>query len=229
MRRRSFYLAIAIVLFLLGGTGTVLVSLVRYEPAFYLRAAMPPGKERQRLADACTNEFTNQLLDGVFNKRTWEGRFTPEQINSYFAEDFLTKHTLENPLPSGISEPRLSLAEDRIRLGFRYGTGLWSTVVSLDLRVWLVVKEPNVVALEFESVHAGALPISAQSILERVTAVAQQQNIEVNWYRRVGHPVVLLRFAGSNPMSLLELLELRPGMLRVKGRSLDGAQRASAN
>jgi hypothetical protein len=229
MRRRSFYLAIAIVLFLLGGSGTAVAFLIRYEPAFYVRAAVPAGKERQQLSDACTSEYINRLIDGVYNKHQWEARFTQEQINSYFAEDLLTKHSLENPLPSGISEPRLSLAEDRIRLGFRYGTGLWSTVVSLDLRVWLVVKEPNVVALEFESVHAGALPISAQSILERVTAVAQQQNIEVNWYRRVGHPVVLLRFAGSNPMSLLELLELRPGMLRVKGRSLDGAQRASAN
>jgi hypothetical protein len=221
----------AIGLLLLGGTVAALVVLVRHEPAFYTRAELPPGERRQKCSGDFTRVFTSQLIDGIVNKRQWDARFTEEQINSYFAEDFLTNHNVENPLPPGVSEPRIALDADRIRLGFRYGTGAWSAVISLDLRVWLVRKEANVVALEFKGLHAGALPISAQSILDWVTDMAEQQNIEVTCYRRDGHPVILLRFEAdrSNPTFLLQQLELRPGMLRIIGRSLDGVQRASSS
>src|SRR5216684_1926808 len=201
MKYKSVILAVGIVLLLLGGTGTGLVLLVRHEPAFYVRAAVPPGEYRMECSADFIREFSKKLIDGIVNKSQWNARFTDEQINSYFAEDFITKHNVENPLPEGVRDPRVALESDIIRLGFRYGKGSWSTVISLDLHVWLVRKEPNVVALEFKALHAGALPISAQSILERVTEMAQQQNIEVTWYRHQGHPVVLLRFEAdrSNP------------------------------
>jgi hypothetical protein len=230
MSRKSLFLAIGIVLFLLSGTGAVLVVLLRHEPAFYRRAAVPPGPERSKHSDDFVRVLTNNLWNGILSKKSWEARFTEEQINSYFAEDFLTKHSAENPFPPGVSEPRVALDADHIRLGFRYGSGFWSTIISLNLRVWLVHREPNVVAVEFESLSAGAVPCSAQSILERVTDIAQQQNIEVNWYRRAGHPVVLLRFQADqkSPTFLLHRLELRPGILDIVGRPVDERQRAQA-
>jgi hypothetical protein len=228
MRYKSVLLAIAIVLLLVGGTGTALVVLVRHEPAFYTRAEVPPGKHRMDCSGDFIREFYAKLIGGIYDKREWDARFTDEEVNSYFAEDFITKHYVENPLPQGISQPRVALNPDGIRLGFRYGSGAWSTVISVDMRIWLVTKEPNVVAMEFKGLYAGALPISAQSILEAVTEMAQQQNIEVTWYRHEGHPVVLLRFAAdqNNPSFLLQRLELRPGKLRIAGRSLNGVQRA---
>jgi hypothetical protein len=230
MRYKSLLLAVAIAVVLLGGTGFGLVLLLRHEPAFYVRAAVPPGQARTDCSDDFSREFSQRLLNGIVNKRRWDARFTEEQINSYLAEDFITKHNGEHVLPQGVCDPRISLEADGLRVGFRYGKGSWSTVISVDLQVWLVKKEPNVVALEFKALHAGALPISAQSILERIAEMAQQQNIEVTWYRHQGHPVVLLRFEAdrSNPTFLLQQLELRPGTLRIIGRSLDGVQRASS-
>src|SRR5438270_12183032 len=95
------------------------------------------------------------------------------------------------------------------------------------MRVWLVNKEPNVVALEFEKIHAGALPISAQSLLDRVADFAHQKDIEAMWYRHNGRPVLVLRFEAdkSNPRFQLLQLELRPGMLRIQGKSLEGSAR----
>jgi hypothetical protein len=223
MTRKSFLLAIAIVLLLAGGTGTALVFLVRHEPAFYVRAAVPPGEYRTKRSGEFVSQFTNQLLGGILaNKKQWEARFTEEQINSYFLEDFITKHSAENPLPEGISEPRFTLEPDHVHVGFRYSTSWWSTIVSLDLRVWLVTKEPNVVALEFRSLRAGALPIAAQSLLERVAEVAQQHDIDPTWYRHNGHPVLLLRFQAdrTSPTFQLKQLEFRPGMLRIIGGSI---------
>jgi hypothetical protein len=223
MSRKSAFLAIMIVLLLLGGAGTTLALLVRHEPAFYRRCSVRAGEHRVKCSGEFVGEFTTRLLGGILNHPQWDAQFTEEQINSYFEEDFVTKHSAENPLPEGISAPRIALGPEKVRLGFRYGKGWWSTVICIDLRVWLAAKEPNVVALEFESLSAGALPISAQSLLERVYEAARRQNIDPTWYRYRGHPVLLLRFQAdrANPTFQLQRLELQEGKLLIAGRSLD--------
>jgi hypothetical protein len=223
MRRRSFWMAIIIVISLVAGAGSALAVLVGHEPSSYHRCAIPPGAERAKLSGEFVNEFTNRLLGGVLDKRKWDARFNEQQINSYFQEDFLNKHNEENPLPAGMSEPRIALDTDRIRFGFRYGTGIWSTVVTLDLRAWLVVKEANTIALEFRSLHAGAIPISAQWLLERVSESARLRDIEVTWYRNQGRPVLVLRFQAqrTSPTFQLTKLKIQDGMLLIEGRSLD--------
>ena len=223
MSRKSLFLAIAIVLFMLGTTCAALYVLVRHEPAFYVRGEVPSGEQRKELSKAFVSEFLSGIVNNFYSKHSWEGRFNEVGINSYFAEDLLTKHSAENPLPKGISEPRVALEADRIRLGFRYGSGWKSTVVSIEMRVWLVNKEPNVVALEFEKIHAGCLPISAQSLLDQAADFAHQKDIEAMWYRHNGRPVLVLRFEAdkSNPRFQITRLELRPGKLCIGGRSLE--------
>jgi hypothetical protein len=228
MGRKSIILTIAIVVLLAGGGSSVLALLLRYQPAFYLRARILPGPHRIK----CAEEFVGKLAGlfaGISDKRQWEGRFTEEQINSYCQENLLKEHADDQPLPEGTSEPRVALDLERIRFGFRYGTGWWSTVISLDLGVWLVAKEPNVVALEFRGMHAGAVPISSQSLLERVSEAARQHDIDPTWYRYNGHPVLLLRFqAGrSRPTFQIQQLDLHQGILCIGGRSLDTTPQAS--
>ena len=230
MGRKSLVWALTIVLLLGTGVGTLLAVLVHHEPGFYTQAAVPPGEIRSKASGEFVSSFI-RLIDGVANRREWGEPFTQEQINSYFEEDFVNEHGAERPLPEYIHEPRVVLEPDKIRLAFRYGTGLWSTIVSIDVRVWLVVKELNVVAVEFQAVHAGALPISAQSMLERVAAMAEQHDIDPTWYRLNGHPVLVLRFQAerSTPTFQLQRLELQAGKLLVAGRSNDSSPQANAS
>jgi hypothetical protein len=223
MSRKSLLLTLLTVLGLGSSIAAVLLVLVLHEPRFYIRAAVPPGAQRTQWNAEFQAELFNRLVTGIANQRNWEARFQQEWINSYFAEDYLTKHSAENPLPEGISEPRISLEPDHIRLGFRYGKGPLKTVVSLQIRIWLVAREVNTVALEFESLHAGALPVSAQSLLQRIADFAHQKDIDPTWYRRNGHPVLVLRFQAnrSHPTFLLQRLEPSAGGIRISGRSLD--------
>jgi hypothetical protein len=100
---------------------------------------------------------------------------------------------------------------------------VWSTIVSIDLGVWLAAKEPNVVVLELKGLRAGSLPISAQSLLERISEAARSQALEVTWYRHNGNPVAVLRFQPyqNRPTFQLQRLELGQGTLLITGRSLD--------
>ena len=62
------------------------------------------------------------------------------------------------------------------------------------MRIWLAKEESNVAALEIQGMHLGALPVSAQSILERLSEAADSNNVKLSWYRYNGNPVAILRF-----------------------------------
>lgn len=226
MSRRSFVLAVAIFVCLTSGVGAALWMLVRYEPNVYLRAAVPPGEQRHQLSEKCERELI-QLYNSVASAddQEWGHRFTDSEINSYLAEHFVQSHLNEHVLPEGISEPRLVIEADKIRVAFRYGVGLWSTIVSIDLCIWLVKGEPNVVALKLVGFHAGALPISAQSLLESITKTCQDNGIGVDWYRDEGYPVALVRFQAEQPHPTLELevIKLDQGAIHIQGRTKDPA------
>jgi hypothetical protein len=227
MSRRSFVLAIAIFVCLTGGVSTGAWMLVRYEPPIYRRAAVPPGKERHDLSVACQQEFL-QLYASVADHdehEPWMHQFSDAEINSYLAEHFVQSGLEEKLLPEGISQPRLVIDPDKIRLAFRYGSGVWSTVISIDLCVWLVKGEPNVVAMKLIGFHAGALPVSAQSLLERISESGPPNGIGVDWYRDDGFPVALLRFQSDQPHPTLELeaIQLDKGRITIQGRTKDPA------
>jgi hypothetical protein len=226
MSRKSMVLGIALLALLGGGGAAALALLVLHEPEFYRKIAVPPGQERQQHSQEFEAKCVN-LINGMKNDRVWQEKFTDAQINSFFDEDFIRSGFSEQFLPQGISNPRVSIAADKIRLAFRYGTESWcSTVVSLDFRVWLCPQETNVVALELQCLRAGSLPITAQSLLERISEVLRrQQDVEVTWYRLNGNPVALLRFQATQPRPTvrLERLELSDGQIVIGGRSAEAA------
>lgn len=219
MSRKSFILAILIVVVLVGSAGASVIALLHYEPGFYRRCAVPEGRQRTQASRECEGKFSNQVLAGIYNQREWAVEFNEEEINSYIAGDLITKHSLDNPFPPDISEPRISMEEDKIKLGFRYKNGALTTVVSAEMRLWLA-QETNVLVLEFLSLHAGAVPISSQWLLERIAAAARKRDIDVSYYRYANHPVVVLKFQTnrSNPHYFLQQFKALPGKVRVSGR-----------
>ena len=227
MRRRSVILAIATALVLAGIAVGVLTLLMRHEPEFYRERAVAPGQTRMQQSKEFLKTFTKVLSEAI-NGCDFNATFTEDQINSYFQEAFITSGFAKNLLPEEISEPRIAIEPERIRLAFRYGSVPWSTIISIDWRVWLAPKESNVVALELQGLHAGSLPISAQSLLEKISDIARRKNIDVTWYRHHGNPVALLRFPNDSRTAVqLHQLELRSGRLTIVGRALENLPHAS--
>jgi hypothetical protein len=228
MHHRSLVLKIGIAVLALAGTLGALVMVLKHERQVYLRGAVPPGQARVKHSRDFLAEFSELWNGLVTNKGEWQATFTETQINSFFEEDFRRSGYAEQFLPKGISAPRVALEQDRLRLGFRYGVGFWSTVVTIDLRVWLAPREPNVVALELQGVHAGALPISPHTLLDQIRRFADRSKLEVRWYRYDGNPVALLRFPDqTRSTAQVRQLQLQPGRLSLAGGPV-GAQRKLA-
>jgi hypothetical protein len=223
MSRRSFLVALGLVLFVGTSVGATLYGLLHYVPGHYRRAAVAPGEERVKLSEAFLKEFCALLSSMNSDRDGWFGQFSDEQINSYLDEQFMKCGLGDKILPEGISEPRLIFEEDRLQFAFRYRSRLINTVVSISARVWLPQTETNVVAVQLQGFRAGALPFTAQWLLERISESARQNGIEVNWYRHEGQPVALLRFQADQARPTLQLtaIQIERGRITINGRSAD--------
>jgi hypothetical protein len=222
MSRKSVLLGTGILLFLAASAGAVLLGLLPHEPNYYRRADVPPGPERRVLAGKFVLQ-AGAFRDQIKLNPAWYDTFSEDQVNSFLEENYGRGDDAPFRLPENISDPRVVFDHERIRLGFRYHVGSFSTVVTINLRVWLTRAEPNVVALEIQGMRAGALPVSAQSILERLTEAADGNNVKLTWYRLNGNPVAILRFSSDQPRTTVQLenLDLSPGKMYVQGQSLE--------
>jgi len=223
MRRRALLRLFFVLASLLSIVAAVLGKMVLHEPATYGAISVPTGQERRNLSGQFYSSVWH-MMDSVRNpnEEQWGATFSADQINSYFEEDFIRARPFR--LPEEIHSPRVQIEPNRLCLAFRYGQGFWSSVVTLELNAWLVANEPNAVAVEVLGFHAGSLPCSTQSLLERVADTARQWNVEVTWYRYRGHPVALLRLPSDqpNPSILLQRLEFQEGKIEIAGRSTEG-------
>ncbi len=219
MRRRK----LIALLILVGGVaaclGTVLVLLKR-PPAFYAQAPCPNDWEtRERSAKLLTR--VQDLKNEIRSRQEWGDTFTAEDLNCFFAENMSRRDGLCAMLPEGLHSPRVAIDGDRLKLGFKYGEGFWSTVVWVELRVWLVENETNLVAVEVCDLRTGSLPVGSQSILDAISEAARDSNVEVTWYRHGNNPVGLFRFCAdqSRPPSVLRTLEVKDGRIVIAGQS----------
>jgi hypothetical protein len=207
----------------LGGLLTALYLMVRYEPDFYRQKEIQSGPLRAQQS----KEFEGKLYPFVTaisqGHDYWQETFTEAQINSYLQEDFIQSGVAGTMPIKGVSDPRISIEDDILRLGFRYGESPWSTIVNLDFRLWQAPKETNTVALQLVRLRAGLVPLSSKFLMHRVTRLLQSQvkDVEVSWYRHEGHLVALLRFSASRPRPTTQLKQLKVGQDRIiiSGRS----------
>ena len=80
--------------------------------------------------------------------------------------------------------------------------------------------------IEFVSLHAGAIPISSQWLLEKTAEAVRPHKIDVSYYRYNKHPVLVLHFQAdrSNPTFHLQQVKVvgqlngTPGFIRIAGQ-----------
>jgi hypothetical protein len=225
MRRRKFFAAILILLTAIGLAFGGLVYGAKRDPEFYTAANAPRDYDtHERSAKLLTRVM--ELQNDVRAREEWGDTITTDDLNAFFVENLGPKGRLTESLPKGFHSPRVAIEGDRLFLGVQYREGFWSTVVWLELKVWLVAEQTNVAAVEVCNLKAGMLPFGSQSILDRISDVARESSIDVKWYRNGSNPVGLFKFFAKQPRptSQVVTLEVKDGKIIIAGRSfLEGA------
>jgi hypothetical protein len=217
MRRRAFLGVVAILTLLLAAAGSALALLVHHIPAYYARNALPEGPTRQCLGREFVGR-SSELWSSLSGDRPWELTFTQDQFNSYLQEEDEQPTAQFVEIPETVHDIRVAMEDDRLRVGFRYGAGWCSSVITVEFRVWLVARHTNMIALELCAFRAGALPLGTQTLLDYITEAGRKQDIDVTWYRHQGHPVAVFQLQANQPRPTFQLsrLEVQPGRLIIK-------------
>jgi hypothetical protein len=202
---------------------TALGAALKHEPNFYRQNQVAPSPARTELAYTFARNFGQMIVNRKME--SWGCDATEAQLNCFFDEIFVQRGEAEDLSKHGISSPTVTLEDDHVRLAFRYGSGWFSTVISYDLKIWLVPKEANVIAVEIQKARAGAVPISKQSILHQLAEIARKQNYKVTLYRHEGNSVALIDLQGDQqqPKSILTTLKVKDNTLVIRGRTLEHA------
>lgn len=192
-----------------------------HQPAFYEQAQQPSGADREFASREFEQRMFRLVNDASYEKQ-WKFTCTTEQINSYFVEDFLKTH-MAKMLPGHIHDLRLVFENDEIQLGFRYGTGFFQTIVSLKLKAWLAQREPNTLVIEVLSLNAGAMPIAIKAFHEEIAEQLRSQNIKALWYRKDGHPTMVIKFQADRrePTFYFKHFDIKQGRFSIEGETLD--------
>ncbi len=229
-RHRPLLMAIGLLFLVLGIIGGVLGYMLKCEPRFYASAACPADYDTREKASRMLTRVQD-LKNDIRTKPEWGETFTTEELNCFFAEMMTESGTLTSLLPQGFHSPRASIEGDRLKLGFRYGEGFWSTVVWIELRIWLVADEINLMAVEVCDLRAGRIGVGAQSILDAIEKAARGSNIDVTWFRNNGNPVGLFHFLPDQPRpsSQVLTLEVHEGKIVIAGRTITESQTAPSS
>lgn len=221
MARKHRIAAIAVLVAAMGlaamGLGGVYVALGREQP-FYT-AALQRDPQSLAVGSRELESRATTLYSETRQPGTWRGAFSEEQINGWLAVQLA--NTYADALPDEISEPRVSIDEGQLTLGFRTRRGGVETVVTAQAAVMLA--ENGQVAIRLISVHAGALPLPAMQVAEDISQACRELALPVTWTQVEGQPVAIIdvdRGGARGKSILLKALEMRQGTIYVEGQTL---------
>jgi len=222
MRRRSLIKTLLILALLLATSFGIVGSLLKREPEFYVRENADGLRADDSVQAGKVVTRVSELMDDMraTQKGDWGSTFTAEELNAFFRERESGTNPLTQALFADLPDPRVAIEDDRLLVAYRYGEGFWSTIIEVEVRMWLVKDQSNVVALEIVRFQAGAIPLPKNWVLDDIGAAARRLSADVNWYRKGGNPVALCKLYAnqSRPETQVTTLRIGDSSLTVAGR-----------
>lgn len=204
------------VLLALGIGGLVLYRASQQVPQFYQQALEAAPKAEEEASDEML-QLAAALASDVRKEGKWQAVFSEEQINGWLAVDMARNH--RDLLPASLSDPRVAIEPERMRIACRLDRGNWRSVLSLSVDVYLA--EPDVIAVRIREARAGALPLPLQGILDRISEEANQTDVEVRWLQAEGDPVAEIPIPplrdAKGKVIRIETLQLGEGKVYLSG------------
>jgi hypothetical protein len=191
IRRVIQFLVVTIAI--LGIAVWILYLSAQKEPKFYQQAL---AISEQTLA-AEGDEFEKRVLELQNDARTkieWQVVFTESQLNGWLAADLSKK--FPNALPPQVSDLRVGLSKDDLRIACRVKSGRFKGIVQARADAFCT-DVPGQIAIQVKQVGTGLLPIPINSIADRVSESLRRVGLPVEWSEIDSDPVALISLPGD--------------------------------
>ena len=165
-------------------------------------------------------ETTKHLVQEVKTTPQWSERMTQLQINSWIVE-FLEQEESKH-LPKGVSQPRVQLLENRVRIGFRCQHKDLNGIISLDLQPVLLNSQE--IAWQIRRAKLGLLPLPLEKVIQQVSEHVKKKHVNLRWELDGESPTVILSWkdrADASKDFHLDTIELTEETLRLTGSRHD--------
>jgi len=186
---------------------------LQHVPEAYRRALKVEKKNGEEMVRRAT-----ALLSDVKAEGQWSTKFTAEQINGGLA--YWLAENYPDALPEAFRDPRVAIEPDQMLLFCRVEYGGVATVVTLTIEPYLP-QQRSTLALRIRGIQAGALPWPLGKVIDGVSELARQVDIQLDWKRAEGDPVALItiRPPADQPDKVVEIdsLELGNGHIYLVG------------
>ncbi|HZZ73311.1 MAG TPA: hypothetical protein VFE24_13735 [Pirellulales bacterium] len=221
-RRLLPFVLLGLALVLAAGGATVYWAVHRV-PEFYVRAlAHRPAEERQA-SEAVVRKTTALASDLRKKSHSWQAVFTADQINGWLAVDLPENHP--HVLPPSIHDPRVDIQPRLFTVAAKYDGALGSTVLSLEIDLFLPADPPDTIAIRIKKLRAGSLPIGMNKIIDAVARAAKESDWILQWRQLNGDPVAYLTRPPDpdDPTASMHIdkIELRAGEVFLSGHTGD--------
>ncbi|HTQ39580.1 MAG TPA: hypothetical protein VMJ32_11155 [Pirellulales bacterium] len=186
-------------------------------PAFYQQVLAEGPASAKHASDALLHEAA-ALANNLRRAGQWHALFTADQINGWLAYDVLQNHP--RLFPPSISEPRISIENNRAQIAFVWHKLGWAAIVSLEAEVYL--RETNVVAVRICKARAGLLPLPLGGLVNDFITAGQEVGLQIDVAQIDGDPLLTITMPWADHssdqfMQRLESLEVNEGEIYMAG------------
>jgi hypothetical protein len=124
-------------------------------------------------------------------------------------------------LPQGVSDPRVVIRDGRLLAAARFRNEHFDTVVSVELTAELT-PQPNVLAVRFMNLKAGALPLPIGRLIDGLTREAAKRSLDIRWQSDDTGDVALVTIPSDHPKYphkpvIVESIRFAEGTLIIEG------------
>jgi hypothetical protein len=207
---------------LAGAALASVVALLAHVPSFY--RGCRPGDDadgRRMISKAAA------VGSSIGRPGRWATAVTEAEINSWLRTDLPRNHA--GLLPSGISQPRVALGDDVVRVGARVGWGPVAAVASVTLK--LAPLDAGRLRADVTAVRLGGLPLPSGPLVHRLAGWADSLGVPNELQRVDGRTAIVVYISRAGEAAgkthRLDALDIRNGELLFAGETLaaPGARR----
>ena len=218
-------LVMFLIVLVLGGLVWYAYQASQRVPDYYQAILEQPESEMDFAGDQFETELL-ELQNSAVELGTWQAIFSQDQINGWLGYDLPNK--FPDSLPGSVTNPRVMLRTDEMRIVFRYESKRLSGIVECcgDL---FCTQDVNQVALQIKFIRSGILNLPIANWTDEITKIFMANGLETEWIEEDGKATVLFTLPtevkkGSSKRVVIESLEFLDGEVALQGVTMDESE-----